>query len=89
MLTTAQALHLQNCEDPDREFKATRAGYNCRVKGLSEWLWLMSDGTLATQAEVSKMAKPLPDERRLKTVKSEVLTDAGRRALAKYRREAT
>lgn len=80
-MTPAQERHLRNIVDPDPAFRGTSAGYYCRKGGLSEWMWEMSDGSLVRQSEVDKMEKPLPRDRCLRRVHSEVLTKAGHDAL--------
>jgi len=86
MITNAQARHLKNCRKPDPDFRQTAAGYNCRIAKppLCEWLWLMSDGSSATQSEVQLMPKPLPESRCLKKIIGESLTEAGEKALKEY-----
>lgn len=80
-LTDPQRKNLISLRDTGKP-SPSRAAYNCRELGLSEFVWEMSDGSVATSAEIKAMPKPLLRERCCVRVVREQLTDAGRKALA-------
>ncbi|MCC2098656.1 MAG: hypothetical protein KDJ29_17300, partial [Hyphomicrobiales bacterium] len=59
-LTEAQRRNLVHVRDHGRPLPRNRAGYSCRIKGLSAFVWLFADGTVATTDE-----QPPSDENRL------------------------
>ena len=75
-LSEAQRRNLEHVRDFGMPLPRSTAGYHCRVKGLSEFVWLFEDGSVATTKEL----KP-QEGRRLVNVVGERLTPAGRAAL--------
>lgn len=81
-ITEAQRRNLEHVRDHGCVTPRSRAGYNCRIKGLSEWVWLLSDGSTQTSSEVDLLPRPLPPGLCLVRTVCEVLTPAGRAALS-------
>lgn len=75
-LTEAQIENLKHVRDHGRAKPRSKAGYTCRTKGLTEFLWLYEDGETATTSE-----KEPREGLWLVRVVGEKLTDAGRAAL--------
>lgn len=75
-LTRAQRHNLWHVREYGRAVPGTNAGYHCRIKGLSEFLWLFDDGTVAATSEL----KPTQWNALVKVV-GEQLTPAGRAVL--------
>lgn len=75
-LSEAQRLNLEHVRIFGVPLPRSSAGYHCRVKGLSEFIWLFEDGHVGTSTD------PRPQEGlRLVKIVGERLTTAGRAAL--------
>jgi hypothetical protein len=77
-LTEAQRRNLIHVRDHGKCLPRSRAAYNCRIAGLSEFVWLYEDGTSGAVAD-----KPPALGWSLVKVVGERLTPASRAALEK------
>ena len=80
-LTEAQRRNLEHVRDYGKPMPRSKAGYNCRVANLSEFVWLLFDGSTATESEVRAMPRPIPEWKFCQKIIGERLTDLGRGAL--------
>jgi hypothetical protein len=79
-LTEAQLRNLESVRDHGQPTPRSKAAYNCRVNGWSEFVWLFEDGETATTTEKS----PAEGCWLVKVV-GEKITEAGRLALSSVR----
>lgn len=76
-LTKAQIDNLRHVRDHGQPTPKSRAGYSCRIKGLSEFIWLYTDGAIASVSERAPAEGAWLDK-----IVGERLTPAGRAILA-------
>jgi hypothetical protein len=74
--TKAQVRNLRHVAEHGKPVPRNSAAYHCRIKGLSEFLWLYEDGETSTPSEKT----PCEGAYLVKIV-GERLTPAGRQAL--------
>lgn len=78
-LTEAQRRNLENVRDHKKPLPGSPAGYNCRIAGLSEFIWLVSDGSEIRDSEIE--FDMFSSGKELVRIIREELTPAGRAAL--------
>lgn len=80
-LTEAQRRNLEHVRDHGKPTPRSRAGFNCRVKGLTEFVWLRRSGVEISNSDYRALPMDVRLQDGLDRMVREQLTDAGRRAL--------
>ena len=64
-LTDAQRRNLEHVRDHGLATPRSVAGFNCRKAGLTELVWKLPDGSLASSGEIRAMNPPPWDQARI------------------------